>query len=291
MPASPRSGSFGTPAGEVRRKGAANQPLAADVGTAGRRPLSSNFDAFAERRLKALAKVPMLRRASSLGFSIAVFSFASALSSRSFADEQGGFALGLRVGYAFPMGKEGRTPGETGSDDLSDDISGMVPLWIDVGYRINPSLYVGGFFQYGFALVNTDKNPGCNQVSCSAHDIRFGANLHYHIRPAASFDPWLGAGIGYEVLSFKISTAVLGQTFVADGNVQGFEFLNLQAGGDFKVSREVGMGPFLSFSLGQYATYSRTGTGLGVTANQSGDLTDTGVHEWFVICLLVQYNL
>ena len=66
----------------------------------------------------------------------------------------------------------------------------MVPLWFDVGYRLSPALYLGAFFQYGFAFVNKDNATGCDQgISCSAHDISFGANLHYHILPRCLVRP------------------------------------------------------------------------------------------------------
>lgn len=59
---------------------------------------------------------------------------------------------------------------------------------------------VGAYFQYAFVSINTDWNPDCTSgVNCSAHDIRVGANIHYHVHPAATFDPWIGAGMGYEV--------------------------------------------------------------------------------------------
>ena len=213
-----------------------------------------------------------------------------------------GFAFGLRLGYALPMGTEGRIAVQgttaTGSNSLSDDFKGMIPIIIDAGYRINPSIYVGAFFQYGFMSINTDNssNYSCTTgIDCSAHDIQIGANLHYHILPAASFDPWVGIGVGYEWvgLSAKGTVSVLGTSFSVDESIRvhGFQFLNLQAGGDFRATPDFGVGPFISLSLGQYSSYSTTVNVANTTTTTSGDMTDKGLHEWLTIGVRGQYNL
>ncbi len=227
----------------------------------------------------------------------------SCASSTVFAQSSSGLALGLRSGYAIPMGKAGALPtSATGGavdpnkDNLHDSITGMVPLWFDVGYRVNPAVYVGGFFQYGFAFVNKDVASACNQgISCSAHDVAFGANLHYHILPDAQFDPWVGAGLGYELItaSESGSVTIANATFNVDGSttLKGFQFLVLEAGGDLKATPDFAVGPFVNFALGQYSTWSSNTTANGVTQDQSGDLQDTGMHEWLTIGLRGQYNL
>lgn len=219
------------------------------------------------------------------------------VSSEVLAQSESGLALGLRVGYAVPLGKAGAIA-DTSNDSLHDTIKGMVPLWFDVGYRINPALYAGVFFQYGFAFINKDNPNGavCNQgISCSAHDIAFGANLHYHILPDAQFDPWVGAGLGYEVLtaSESGSLATLGQSLSVDGSatLKGFQFLILEAGGDFKATPALGVGPFVNFALGKYTSYSTSVTSNGQSQDQDGDLQDTGLHEWLTIGVRGQYDL
>ncbi len=222
--------------------------------------------------------------------------FVSALTTPAVAEQESGFAFGARTGYALPMGEEqGTVSGPPGSRDaglaidLPDDLSGMIPLWLDVGYRIHPNFYVGAFFQYGVGFLNKDHHAACSQVDCSARDIRFGANLHYHISPAASFDPWLGAGIGYEILTIKNS--LFGQSAETSRTLKGFEFLDLQVGGDFRVSEHFVLGPFVSFSIGEYTSWSMTTTAAGVTTTESGDLKNTGPHEWLTIGLRGQFNL
>src|SRR5260370_23228545 len=144
----------------------------------------------------------MIRASFSVGLAIGIVSLASAASAQT--GKPDGLALGLRLGYAIPMGKVAEpstTPANANASggDLSDGVSGMIPIWLDVGYRLNPNIFIGGFFQYGFGIVNKDTHPACG--SCATHDIAFGADVHYHIMPPAPFDPWVGPGTGHEILS------------------------------------------------------------------------------------------
>jgi hypothetical protein len=117
-----------------------------------------------------------------------------------------GLELGLRTGYALPLGNSvGAFPGGTASS-LSDLVTGVLPIWIDAGYRF-PHVYVGAYFQYGIAFINNDKT-GCGGLDCSSSDVQFGANVHYHLFPDRTLDPWGGVGVGYEFLNFKSSLLV-----------------------------------------------------------------------------------
>lgn len=194
---------------------------------------------------------------------------------------QGGLQFGLRLGYGIPMGKTADADGA----DLSNSVSGQLPIWLDVGYRIIPNIYVGLYGQYGIAFINKDNNTECKAdgASCSASDFRFGVNAHYHFSPGQSVDPWVGLGIGYEIASTSFSSAA-GD---GSGSTKGFEFLNLQGGADFLATQGLGIGPFASFSLGQYGSSSATIGGQEI----SGDIEKTAMHEWLVIGVRGVYNL
>jgi hypothetical protein len=173
-------------------------------------------------------------------------------SSGGYADKK--IRLGLRLGYALPMGSV------ADGSKMSDLYSGQIPIWIDAGYMVTPNILVGLYGQYGFVSV---KNCPTG-VSCSAHDLRFGVQGQYHIMPTQSADPWLGLGVGYE----SLSTSLSGGGLSVDGSVTGLEFLNLQGGADFKIADAFAVGPFLSFSLGEYS--SATG----------GSIDKKAMHEW-----------
>jgi outer membrane protein W len=191
--------------------------------------------------------------------------------------EGGAVSLGLRTGYAIPMGDIAGG----GGAQLSDNISGVIPIWIDAGYKLNPNMYIGADFQYGIALINNDKT-GCGMSgrNCSANDVMFGVNFHYHLMPDQTIDPWAGVGIGYEIMQFG-STA-------SSSDVNGFQFLNLQLGGDYKATPELGIGPFLMFSLGQF---SNCGVSVMGASASSCTINQTAMHEWLTIGIRGVYDI
>jgi len=193
-----------------------------------------------------------------------------------------GFELGVRTGYAFSAGRIGAPPNGT-DGDLGDVISAQIPLWLDVGYRLNTDLYLGAYFQYGFGFVNDDRQGLCRNanVDCSASDIRVGVMGRYALGSLGSTIPWVGLGIGYEWTKFSGQESVLGTS--TDVTSSGFEIANLQFGLDYAVTPRVLIAPFLSISFDQYRSRSsKTVTGP-VTTNVDQDYDEKSLHEWVLI--------
>jgi hypothetical protein len=188
--------------------------------------------------------------------------------------------LGLRTGYALPLGNG------AGDTSLSDVVSGMIPIWIDAGYKLNPNMVIGANFQYGIAFVNSDKIQGCSGggVSCSANDIMFGVQFHYHLMPDQTIDPWGGVGIGYEILN--VSESAMGQS--ASTSFNGFQFVNFQLGADYKVLPNLGVGPFVMLSLGQYSNCSISEPGI-TTGNCT--IQNQSMHEWLTFGVRGAYDI
>lgn len=186
-----------------------------------------------------------------------------------------GFELGVRTGYALPFGKM-----DAKSTDVSDTISGQIPIWLDVGYRVTPSLVLAAYGQLGIGLFKDDCPSG---ASCSAKDWRFGVAARYHIQPAEKVDPWLSAGVGYEV--FSISASAGGSSI--DLSAKGWELANLQAGIDFQVSRDAYVGPFVSFSLDEITSESGS---IGNLSASTSDF-DKSLHEWLLIGVRGRFEL
>jgi len=193
--------------------------------------------------------------------------------------ELSGIELGVRVGYGLPLGTAYGVAGLPNTK-LSDLISGMIPFWADVGYRIDPNWYVGGFFQFGLGFVPSSLCPG---ISCSENDLRFGLDVHYHFLPAGTFDPWVGIGAGYEI--FNLSASSSGVSGSASTN--GWEFGNAQLGLDFKLSPEVGVGPFVTFTVAQFANASASVQGISV----SQSIANKTIHEWLIFGLRGVFDL
>jgi hypothetical protein len=200
--------------------------------------------------------------------------FVMAISSSARAQEDSlmdrpGLDVGLRLGYAAPFGKLG------GVVNMSDFFSGAIPLVLELGYRINANATIGILFQYAFALTK-NCDPG---ASCSGSVIRLGLEGLFHIPVEGPFVPWLGLGTGYEWLSLDESGSTGGSV-----TVEGFEFLNLQAGGDYRLSPYFSLGPFVSFSLARYDSGS-TSSGAG------GEIRGKAIHEWLQFGMKGTFNL
>jgi hypothetical protein len=68
--------------------------------------------------------------------------------------------------------------------------------------------------------------------------------------------------------------------FETNFKINGLEFVNLQAGGDFAISKMIGVGPFLSFSIGRYSSGEVEFSG---TPAQTGAISKKEFHEWLVL--------
>jgi hypothetical protein len=180
---------------------------------------------------------------------------------------------GLRSGYAVPFGKATADA----SKDMNQGIRAAIPIWIDLGQRVTPNIFVGLNAQYGFGFVGDDLRTTCDKdnASCSTHSIRAGLEAHYHFLPSDSLDPWLGLGFGYEWWTLSISSQGQDESQTASGP----ELANFQLGLDWKPDPEsiTAVGPFASFSLGEFLGVSCSGSSACPAVN------DKSIHNWFVI--------
>jgi hypothetical protein len=176
-----------------------------------------------------------------------------------------GFSFGIRASYATPFGAAIGGP-------LKQELLGLFPVGLDVGWFYSPNLYFGAYGVYGFAVgvqPNTDACTGLDE-SCSASYFGFGLTSEWHFRPHEFYDPWVGAGISYEIINLESGnqgTQIQDQS----GSLHGFD-VSLRAGLDFKPKRYYGLGPFIELSSGHYA---RPPASDGVDPGSAFSL-----HEW-----------
>jgi Outer membrane protein beta-barrel domain len=195
-----------------------------------------------------------------------------------------GIEVGLRSGYALPIGDIFQWKG------LGDGVNGAIPIWIDAGYRFRPNAMIGAFFQYGIGLVNPHgagfplvNGETCGGGSdCSASDIMFGVQFHYHLLPDQTIDPWGGVGLGYEILD--LSDPGFASTTGAGGESYNGFFANLQIGADYKATPNLGVGPFVMFSLGEYSGCSDGSSGRCLIDN-------TQIHGWLTFGIRAAYDI
>lgn len=184
-----------------------------------------------------------------------------------YADEERGLSIGLRTGY-------GAAVGDAASGRSLASVEGwMLPLWLDVGYRIFPELLVGAFVQYG---ITSPPSSECPLSSCIGDDLRIGVEAEYHLRPHATVDPWFGLGVGYEWA--RVVSATSGSADEAITWLSGFQFVDVQLGADFRVLHPFPFGPFLDASLGEFNSMTTNAT--GVTTNLP---YGTALHGWIIL--------
>jgi Outer membrane protein beta-barrel domain len=177
-----------------------------------------------------------------------------------------GFTGTLRGGYALPFG-------DAKNVAHSDVVQHSFPIGIEAGYFFNPHLYVGVYGLYGFA-TNGNASSDCSDPNntCSANQIRFGGTVHWHFTPHPNLSPWVGVGLGYDVVNITATDS--SGTDVSSGSIHGFE-ASLLAGLDYKPLRYLGVGPFVELSMGHYA----------------GADTATSLYEWLAFGLRFRTGL
>ncbi len=160
-----------------------------------------------------------------------------------------GFGLGAGVVYS--------------GVSLTDTMSGAVPIQLDLGWRFLPEFYAGIYGQFAPVFRKNDPVTCPAGFSCASQDWRVGIEAEVHFRPLR-FDPYIGLGVGYEILHSTASgTTPLPNTAAAAGvdvsaTDRGREFVSVTLGIDWRFGRMFGVGPFISASAGEYNVHTGT---------------------------------
>jgi hypothetical protein len=185
--------------------------------------------------------------------------------------------LGARVGYAFGIGDVFAATGTDPAMGMSEWTKGQIPFQLDGLFRLSEKVAVGAYLAYGIGQAGDSCDyPGAD---CTARVTRLGAQGTYTFSTGGKFVPWAGVGIGYEWNS--IEDAGDKATF------KGWEYLNLQLGGDVKLGGKFSAGPYAMVSIGRYADVEveTSGIGLGV------EIPDKSVHAWIGLGLRGKFDL
>ncbi|WP_199723628.1 hypothetical protein [Citreicoccus inhibens] len=183
--------------------------------------------------------------------------------------------LGLRLGYAFPAGDLVR------DQKLSSRYVGMITPQFDVGYSLTPNWSVEGAFQFGIARVA----PGaCDpSVRCSGAMLRFSTDVNYHFLSQGPLQPWMGAGLNFELAS--LSTGREGSS--QGRQASGFLFAHVQGGIDVEVASFLRVGPYFTGTLGKYTTVFETFDPFG--GSQTVPSSRRAFHAWLQPGLRLQF--
>lgn len=201
------------------------------------------------------------------------------------------FEFGFRTGYGLPLGKAA-----DGGEDLNTAIPGQVPLWFDVGARLERGLALGAYFHYGLGFLGQDLSDECEQedqsiqelggdVGCRTYNLRLGVELAYHFETGPETPhPYVGLGLGYEWLGFSETLSAQGLRATVSSTAGGPEFVNFQAGLDIPVGLDLAVGPFAAFTLAQYDSVRAGCSGdCGDLTSASMDIDDKALHHWLFI--------
>lgn len=190
-----------------------------------------------------------------------------------------GLTLGARLGFGVPSGNISDDVDASGNridPSLSDLVRHKIPIWLELGYRFNPTIWGGLYLELSPAWVNGDFCvPGRD---CSGSDIRFGVDMQLHFSPYAQIDPWVGIGVGLEFLHVKAFDPSVSD--VSDFSWWGWELPLLEAGLDLALSPRATIGPFVSWSIASFTRYGVSTPGL---PDLSGDIHDRTFHTWFQV--------
>ena len=183
------------------------------------------------------------------------------------------------VGFAAPTGSfDG-----FGASRLSDVINHAVPFGVELAYRFSPLFRAGLYFEG--APLSIDSRACDPGDPCNGSTFQFGLDTQLHFASYHSVDPWIGIGVGYEWLRVAATAGPVGAGFPETWHYDGWIFPRLSAGLDFMVSPTFTLGPYVSYSAGQFSSVHTASDGVTSTIFQQA------YHGWFGLGLRGNFNL
>ncbi len=218
----------------------------------------------------------MIRRFSLLALLLAVPAVAAAqygprYGRPAYGPPLSGPTLSAWLGVGFPTGMISNE----GDGALGDVVRNDIPIGVGLGYRFNPMFHAGLFFE-GAPLGIKDQAclPG---DPCGGSDFRFGVDAQLHLGPFQTTDPWFGIGLGYEWLHFDATGCdSTGACFAESFHYSGWLFPRLAAGIAFAVSPTARIGPYVTYSAGEFSNVDTTSAG-------SQSINNPAFHGWLEI--------
>jgi hypothetical protein len=192
-----------------------------------------------------------------------------------------GYGVGFGTFYtAAPGDASGLPTNPSPSPSVGDEVSGLLPFGLSLGYRPIPLLSFGVVLSHAPIFL---KDCG-QQNTCPGSDSRVGAELRWHIVPGRRPSPWASAGFGYEWFRYSRDPAYDSSRKVG---ASGFDF-DFQVGGDFPLSDLLTIGPYVGLRVGTFGHYSmKCGWRSCVGARTEYDIPDESstTHGWLTIGL------
>lgn len=186
--------------------------------------------------------------------------------------QEGRLNVGVRGSFGMPFGEA------RGGTDLKDVTTRAIPVQVDVDYRIDESWSAGIYAFYGPVTVadaTRRQLEASGLRSIGGHrQQRVGVQVTRTFRPAARLSPWVGLAAGYDWTRYAWAKLATGEE--TEIGVSGLE-ATLQAGGSYKVTPRLAIGPFAAFDLGRYG---KDVVWVQRAGNSSTNIADKGLHQW-----------
>ncbi|HEY6475398.1 MAG TPA: hypothetical protein VI456_02390 [Polyangia bacterium] len=179
--------------------------------------------------------------------------------------DRAGVDLAAHIGFALPLG------GLAQGLQISDGLSGAIPLGLELALRANKNVALGLGFELAPA-VTKNCDPGS---TCSGTDYRLSVEAIFTSRAGMGVDPWLALGVGYEWLELSESGS-------PDLELTGWDYANIAVGGEIR-GDQCGLSPFAGVSIGEYTSGSAGGA--------TGNVTNPSLHVWLQFGLRGVVNL
>jgi hypothetical protein len=150
--------------------------------------------------------------------------------------------VGLQFAYGLPGGRL-----ERGSF-ISDTTPGILPLQLDVAYRLGNSVAIAAYGVYGF-VVPSLCSGGKDCAASIGHDVSVGVRGRYYLPRAGPISPRIDLGVGYEWFESKLSDKGTTSSRSYRGPVLG----SIEVFGNLLRSSPWMLGPALGASFGVFA--------------------------------------
>jgi hypothetical protein len=143
------------------------------------------------------------------------------------------------------------------------------------------------FGEIGIGIAG-DQVKHCS--GCSADDFQFGFELNQHYNSGGAIDPWIGGGLGIEVMTVKVPVDYYSfYNEYYSYNYTAIPELTVQGGLDFG-GENFGIGPYLSAGVGAYTSGNRSYSCDGCDSSDEGSFSlDPSVHVWLQLGVHVAY--
>lgn len=188
-----------------------------------------------------------------------------------------GMLLGVRAGAGFPGGAA--VPGT----DLTDLVAVGVPVTLDLGLAFEKQVMVGAYLRVAPTALAKAAREACAAaaLACRTFDLGAGGQLQWRL-PQGAFEPWIGAGIGYEMLAVETPQGA------EKANVlyEGWE-VPISLGVDFRTASRFTIGAYGQLTVGRFEKLRVKASG---TTTES-DVPDAAAHQWIEVGVRAAFDL